>query len=405
MPSLSAYRYERRFTLAGLPDGWCGYRADVAIVGTLPPAGRRGLESFSRQGLTFRVADRGPRDGPAVVLLHGFPGSAATWAGVTPLLVEGGLRGLAPDQRGYSPQARPPGRRPYRLSELVADVVALADTAGLERFHLAGHDWGAIVGWATAAARPERVASLTALAIPHPAAFAAALSRGQAWRSAYIGLFWLPGVSERILLARGGAGMRTLLRVSGLSQPWRDAYTAAMLQSGALTGALAWYRAMPPFRRPSAVGRVRVPTCFVWASGDGTVSRAAAARTGDFVDGPYRLEVVEGSHWLPEDDPGRVAGLIAETVAGAGRPAGFARHQVGKPHGNDDPVPTPLMFRLKRALLRWALAAIAVPVAAEVADRLGRRLEESRGPNRVSRGLERGAVSLRRVQKTRRHRR
>src|SRR5687768_14694528 len=118
------------------------------------------MESFSRSGLRFRVADHGPGDGPAVVLLHGFPGSATTWDGVVRALVGQGLRVLVPDQRGYSPSARPPGRRPYRLPELVADVLALADAAGLGAVHLAGHDWGAVVSWAVAAAHPQRVRSL-----------------------------------------------------------------------------------------------------------------------------------------------------------------------------------------------------------------------------------------------------
>jgi pimeloyl-ACP methyl ester carboxylesterase len=272
------------------------------------------MESFSRCGLTFRVADHGPADGPVVILLHGFPGSAATWDGVVGALVEQGRRVLVPDQRGYTPQARPAGRWPYRLRELVADVVALADAAEVDRFHLAGHDWGAIVSWALAAEHPERLCSLTALATPHPAAFAAALPRGQALRSAYIGLFWLPALPERLLLARSAAGLRALLAVSGLSPPWREAYAAAMLEPGALTGALAWYRALEP-SRPAAVGRVSVPTCFVAAAGDLSASPAAVARTGDFVDGPYRLERVQASHWLPEDHADLVARVIAEGIA------------------------------------------------------------------------------------------
>jgi pimeloyl-ACP methyl ester carboxylesterase len=274
------------------------------------------MESFCRAGLTFRVAECGTPQGRPVVLLHGFPGSSATWAGVVPPLVEQGLRMLVPDQRGYSPQAHPSGRSPYRLSELVADVIALADAARLEHFDLVGHDWGAIVGWAAAAAHPTRVRSLTALATPHPAAFAATLTRGQAARSAYVPLFWLPVLTERLLLARGGAGLRMALRSSGLSRPWRDRYAAAMLEPGALTGALAWYRALPPSGPPLAVGTVPVPTCFVAASGDATVSRAAVARTGDFVDGPYRLEVVPASHWLPEQHPGEVVRLILELLGG-----------------------------------------------------------------------------------------
>jgi pimeloyl-ACP methyl ester carboxylesterase len=269
------------------------------------------MESFTRAGLTFRIADHGPPAGPAVVLLHGFPGSSATWAGVVPLLAGQGLRVLAPDQRGYSPQARPPGRAGYHLGELVADVVALLDAAGLDSADLAGHDWGAVVGWAVAGAHPGRVASLTALATPHPAALRAALVHGQAWRSAYIGLFWLPALPERLLLAGGAAGLRALLRRAGLSRSWRDAYAAAMLEPGALNAALAWYRALPPAAPPPAVGRIAVPTCFVHASGDPTVSAAAVERTGGFVDGPYSLETVAGSHWLPEDHPHLVAQLIS----------------------------------------------------------------------------------------------
>ena len=275
----------------------------------------RTVESFSRDGLTFRVLDAGPPDGPPVVLLHGFPGSSATWSEVVGSLAEQGLRVLVPDQRGYSPQARPPGRRPYRIVEMVADLVALIDAAGLGGVHLVGHDWGAVVSWTMAAAHPDRVNSLTALATPHPAAMRAALRRDQAVRSAYVGLFWLPAVPERLLLARRGAGLRALLTVSGLSRSWREKYTAAMLEPGALTGALAWYRALPPSGPGPTAGRVAVPTCFVAATGDGTASPAAVNATSDFVDGSYRLERVQTSHWLPEDHPALVTRLITETIS------------------------------------------------------------------------------------------
>ena len=62
---------------------------------------------------------------------------------------------LAPDQRGYSPGARPAGRRAYVKSKLVDDVVALIDAAGAEKVHLVGHDWGALVAWALAVAAPR----------------------------------------------------------------------------------------------------------------------------------------------------------------------------------------------------------------------------------------------------------
>ena len=82
--------------------------------------------------MRFKVLDEGPADAETVVLLHGFPQSAQSWIGVSRPLLAAGYRVIAPDQRGYTPQARPRSRRAYRLNELVADVVALVDTAGVE---------------------------------------------------------------------------------------------------------------------------------------------------------------------------------------------------------------------------------------------------------------------------------
>ena len=102
------------------------------------------ITEFSRDGWTFDVVDSGPIPGAAsdipVILLHGFPERASCWEDVTPLLNERGLRTVAPDQRGYSPGARPQSVRDYRIDELVDDVIALADALDAPRFHLVGHD-------------------------------------------------------------------------------------------------------------------------------------------------------------------------------------------------------------------------------------------------------------------------
>ena len=146
------------------------------------------VDSFRRDGLTFDVRDAGPSDGEPVVLLHGFPQDSAAWDRVAPALHQAGLRTLAPDQRGYSPMARPRGRGRYRLRETTADVLALLDAAGLESAHVVGHDWGGIVGLG---ARPPGtrtgVRTLTALSVPHPAAMAKAMvTSDQALRSYYM---------------------------------------------------------------------------------------------------------------------------------------------------------------------------------------------------------------------------
>jgi len=264
------------------------------------------------RGLEFGALAAGPPDGELVVLLHGFPQTAACWTEVAGALAAAGYRVLAPDQRGYSPGARPAAVRAYRLPELVADVLALAEAAGADRFHLVGHDWGGVVAWALAGQHPERVVTLTSVSTPHPRAFAAALvTSAQLLRSAYIGLFRIPRLPELALGARGLRGLRFLLTRGGLAPEWADRYTRALAEPGALSAALAWYRAATPF----GVGLppVPVPTRYLWGSGDPALGRRAAMTTGRWVTGPYRLDVLEGAgHWLPEHHPQELAQLVLD---------------------------------------------------------------------------------------------
>jgi pimeloyl-ACP methyl ester carboxylesterase len=273
------------------------------------------VDSFRRDGLTFDVRDAGPPDGEPVVLLHGFPQDSAAWDQVAPALHRAGLRTLAPDQRGYSPMARPRGRGRYRLRETTADVLALLDAAGLESAHVVGHDWGGIVGWALGAWHPDRVRTLTALSVPHPAAMAKAMvTSDQALRSSYVFAFQLPFLPERLLLSGGGRPLRRMLRGGGLSREAAAHYVGRMREPGALSAALGWYRALP-LSRLDRVGTVHVPTLHVWSTGDAFLGRAATEATAQFVDAPYRLEVLEGiSHWIPELAGDRVAELVTAHV-------------------------------------------------------------------------------------------
>jgi len=273
------------------------------------------MDSFRRNGLTFDVRDAGPGDGEPVVLLHGFPQDSAAWDLVAPALHQHGLRTLAPDQRGYSPMARPRGRAHYALRETVGDVLALLDTAGLESAHVVGHDWGGIVAWGLGAWHPDRVRTLTALSVPHPAAMAKAMTTSdQALRSYYVGVFQLPLLPERLLLAGDGAVLRRMLRSGGLDDALVDHYVRRMQEPGALSAALGWYRALPWAGR-DPVGTVRVPTLHVWSTGDAFLGRAATEATERFVDAPYRLEVLEGvPHWIPELAADRVAELVTAHV-------------------------------------------------------------------------------------------
>ncbi len=267
----------------------------------------RRSSSFSRDGLVFDVRDKGPGKGEAVVLLHGFPQDATAWDPVTSRLHEAGLRTLAPDQRGYSPQARPRGRRAYRMALLVDDVLALLDDRGLARAHVVGHDWGGAVAWALAGRHPERVASLTVLSTPHPAAFTAALAGSQAIASWYMGAFQLPILPE-VALSRA---LPRMLR--GLPDASIARYTRRMREPSALGAALGWYRAIP-FSPPGGFGAVVVPTTYMWGARDPALRRRGAELTGRYVSGPYRFVELDAGHWLPETRPTEVASAVVEQV-------------------------------------------------------------------------------------------
>ena len=269
------------------------------------------MTSFTRDGLAFDVRDAGPVDGRPVVLLHGFPQDSRSWDAVSPFLHARGYRTIAPDQRGYSPGARPRPRRAYRPSELTQDIVELIEVAGLGPVHLVGHDWGAAVAWEVAAKRPDLLRSLTALSVPHPGAFARAMfTSSQALKSWYMFFFQLPWLPEWEISS--GKSWQHSLRSTGMSAKAAARDAELMRDRGAARGALNWYRAMM-FSSPLALrAKITVPTLYLWSDGDTAIGPKGAALTPHFVAGPYTYEVLQGvSHWIPDEAPEQLDALLA----------------------------------------------------------------------------------------------
>jgi pimeloyl-ACP methyl ester carboxylesterase len=260
--------------------------------------------------LRFRAMADGPEDGELVLLLHGFPQSSWEWRHQLRALGKAGFRAVAPDQRGYSPGARPEAVEAYAVRELVADVLGMADALGAERFHLVGHDWGAIVAWYAAEAHPDRLRTLTIVSTPHLAAFARALadpSSEQAAKSSYIVGFQVPGAGEP-MVADGGAGLRFAFQASGLDDDVEE-HVRVLTEPGAIEAALNWYRAFD--FHGGDLGDIVVPTLFVWSTDDVAIAQEGAAWTADHVTGPYRFEVLDGvPHWIPEAAPDRLNELL-----------------------------------------------------------------------------------------------
>jgi pimeloyl-ACP methyl ester carboxylesterase len=222
---------------------------------------------------------------------------------------------VAPDQRGYSPGARPGAIGDYEIPRLVEDIVGIADTVGAARFHLVGHDWGAIVAWAVAAAIPERVITVNPISVPHFDAFARVLrdpASCQPGASAYFDVFVQPD-SEDGFLANDSAGLRAIY--AGVDPATVDEYVRVLGSKSALGSALHWYRANIADRLPvgPALGNVRVPTMFTWSDGDTALCVDGARLTEEYVNAPYRFEILKDvNHWIPDLAPEELTALLLD---------------------------------------------------------------------------------------------
>jgi pimeloyl-ACP methyl ester carboxylesterase len=263
--------------------------------------------------LQFLARADGPDDGEPVILLHGFPQSSYQWLPQLAALGHAGYRAVAPDQRGYSPGARPPDAAAYSMPNLVSDVLGFADALGVERFHLVGHDWGGAVAWVTAAYHPDRLLTLTSVSTPHPGAFSSSVREGEQRKlSAYMADLRDPG-AEMLLLADDAVRLRQMYESFGFGEQATAEYVALLTQPGALTGALNWYRANQLGGRDLVLPAVTVPTLYVWPSADPYLGREAAGATAGFVEGPYRFEELAGvGHWVCEEAPDRLTHLLLD---------------------------------------------------------------------------------------------
>ncbi len=260
------------------------------------------LVRIAANGMEFRARIGGfdnPEPRGDLLLLHGFPETSIMYQPLIDAASEAGFRVVAPDQRGYSPGARPSGRAAYATDLLVADALAIADAVGFQDFHLVGHDWGAAVGWTMAMDHADRLLSYSALSIPHIAAFGAAIAEDpeQQSRSAYMAFFWLPWIPEQTFALNDFATLRDLYSAHPTIE--LNEYLAVFREPGALTGAFNWYRASAD--SPDSLNdpdNVTTPVLFIWGNQDQAVGRTAVEGQSAFIDGPLEEVELNTGHWL-----------------------------------------------------------------------------------------------------------
>jgi pimeloyl-ACP methyl ester carboxylesterase len=270
-------------------------------------------------GLRFRAMVDGPAEGEMVLLLHGFPEGAESWSKQVDAVAKAGFLAVAPDLRGYGLTDAPEGAEQYAIGHLVDDVAGLIKAFGRSEAHIAGHDWGAIVAWFFAGRHPEMTKTLTALSVAHPAALAEAsrVDEDQRERSRYVALFLIEGKAEHVLADEDHRRLRAMFSLGpnpeAVPRTVVDHFVRSLTRPGRLTAALNYYRANlgaggGAWAALTQELKITAPTTLLWGDDDPALGRRAVEATAGHVEGPFRLEVLEGAgHWLQFERPDEVS--------------------------------------------------------------------------------------------------
>jgi pimeloyl-ACP methyl ester carboxylesterase len=127
------------------------------------------MNTLSTDLLDIGYETGGPEDGEPVLLLHGWPDDVRGWRGVIPHLEQAGYRWAAPWLRGFGPTRfrSPDTVRDGSAVALSQDAIDLADHVGWKKFSVVGHDWGARIAYTLSALFPERVSTISTLALSY----------------------------------------------------------------------------------------------------------------------------------------------------------------------------------------------------------------------------------------------
>ena len=256
---------------------------------------------YIKKDLIFKCRVNGLNSsGSAVILLHGFPETSKMWSKLIQFLSDNNYKVIAPDQRGYSPNARPSSLKEYKIDKLAQDVIDIANAFNFKKFHLVGHDWGSAIGWFLCAIYSKKIITYTPLSVPHLDAFGDAIKNDiiQKKKSFYLKWFRMKFLPEFYFKILNYKNLKSLWRSSDKKEI--DSYIKVFSQKNTLTTALNWYRANN-FKGKRKIGKINVPILMIYGTKDMAIGEKAIDETKNYVDAPYRLLKIKASHWLIQD--------------------------------------------------------------------------------------------------------
>ena len=269
---------------------------------------------FTTNGIQLHAALAGPDDGKPLILLHGFPDAWFGWEAQIMPLSEAGFRVIVPDQRGYNLSDKPSGIASYGMDILVNDILGLADGLGYDTFHIAGHDFGAMVCWNMAMSQPQRIERMAIANVPHPTIMGTYLRThpSQMLKSWYAFFFQIPGLPECLVQAKKWKMLLSAMPVT-LTDKEMNRYRKAWSQPDSITSMINWYRAsFRGLRKSTNSPQIKIPTLIIWGKQDPHISYEMAQLSANLCIDSRLVTFEDATHWVLHDKPDEVNQLLID---------------------------------------------------------------------------------------------
>ena len=303
----------------------------------------------SADDVRIAVYEEGNREGPTVVLVHGFPASHVLWDGVVPLLAER-FRIIRYDNRGVGLSSVPKPVSAYTMARFADDFAAvIGELSPGAPVHVLAHDWGSVGMWEylTRPGAGDRVASFTSVSGPsqdqlvdyvfsglrqpwRPRRFVRSIS--QALRFTYVALFSIPVLAP--LFLRLALSIPALRRNAFDNIPDDKIHHSAKLASDAAhsvkTYPANFFRS---FSRKRAIHVVDVPVQLIVNTQDKYVRPYGYDETARWVPRLWRRDIKAG-HFSPMSHPQVMAAAVhdfADLAEGKQLGRALLRAQIGRP--------------------------------------------------------------------------